>query len=165
MQIVLRPWHLDDVTELVAMANNYNIAKYMADVFPHPYTLENGKTFIGFANSAPNSKIFAITMDDIIVGSIGLHLQTDILRKNAEIGYWLGEQYWGKGISTEAIRQIVHYGFKNLDIVRIFARIYGTNIASQKVIEKAGFKLEGKYEKTLFKNNQFLDELIYAIRK
>jgi RimJ/RimL family protein N-acetyltransferase len=99
------------------------------------------------------------------VGSIGLHLQTDILRKNAEIGYWLAEDYWGKGIVTDAIHQIVKYGFENLDIVRIFARIYGTNIPSQKVVEKCGFKLEGKYDKTLFKNGEFLDELIYAIRK
>ena len=98
-------------------------------------------------------------------GSIGLHLQTDILRKNAEIGYWLGESYWNKGIITKVIPQMIEYGFKNLDIVRIFARIFGTNIASQKVVEKCGFVLEGKYNKTLFKNGEFLDELIYAIRK
>ncbi|MBC7696351.1 MAG: GNAT family N-acetyltransferase [Burkholderiales bacterium] len=165
MQITLRPWHLDDLYHLVELANNKNIAMFMADVFPHPYTTENGKTFIGFATSSPNSKIFAIVIDGKPVGSIGLHLQTDILRKNAEIGYWLGEAYWGKGIIKNAIEQIVDYGFKNMDIVRVFARIYGTNISSQRVIEKVGFKLEGRFEKTIFKNNKFLDELIYAIRK
>jgi ribosomal-protein-alanine N-acetyltransferase len=165
MQITLRPWHLDDLNNLVALANNKNIAQYMADVFPHPYTIENGKTFIDFANSNPNSKIFAISINDKPAGSIGLHLQADILKKNAEIGYWLGEEYWGKGIIKNAINQIVDYGFNNLDIVRIFARIYGTNIPSQKVIERAGFVLEGKFEKTIYKNNEFLDELIYAIRK
>lgn len=165
MQITLRPWHLDDLDHLVAIANNKNIAKYMADVFPHPYTIENGKTFIGFAASNHNSKIFAITVEGKPVGSIGLHLQTDILRKNAEIGYWLSETYWGKGLIKNAIEQIVDYGFKNLDIVRIFARIYGNNTPSQRVIEKAGFKLEGRFEKTIFKNNEFLDELIYAVRK
>jgi ribosomal-protein-alanine N-acetyltransferase len=155
MKITLRPWHLDDVTDLVAIANNKNIAQFMADVFPHPYTIENGKTFITFAN----------TVDGKPSGSIGLHLQTDILRKNAEIGYWLGEQHWGKGIITQTIPQIIDYGFKNMDIVRIFARIFGTNKASQKVVEKCGFKLEGKYDKTLYKNGEYLDELIYAIRK
>lgn len=165
MEITLRPWHLDDVSDLVALANNKNIAQFMADVFPHPYTIENGKTFIAFASSNPNSKIFAIIVNNKPVGSIGLHLQTDILKKNAEIGYWIGEAYWGKGIVTKAIPQMIDYGFIHMDIVRIFARIFGTNKASQKVVEKCGFILEGKYEKTIFKNNQFLDELIYAIRK
>lgn len=165
MEVTLRPWHLKDANDLVALANNKNIAQFMADVFPHPYTIENGKTFIAFANSNPNSKIFAIILDEKPIGSIGLHLQTDILRKNAEIGYWIGEPYWGKGIASNAIKQIIEYGFQNMDIVRIFARIFGTNIASQKVVEKCGFILEGKYEKTLYKNDEFLDELIYAVRK
>lgn len=165
MEITLRPWHLDDLTDLVALANNKNIAQYMADVFPYPYTLENGKIFIDFATSKSNSTIFAITLNNQIVGSIGLHVQADILKKNAEIGYWLAEEYWGKGIMNQAINQMVNYGFDNLDIVRIFARIYGTNKPSQKVIEKTNFKLEAKFEKTIFKNNEFLDELIYAIRK
>ncbi len=165
MEVTLRTWHISDVNDLVAIANNKNIAQFMADVFPHPYTIENGKTFITFANTNPNSKIFAIIVDGKLSGSIGLHLQTDILRKNAEIGYWLGEQHWGKGIITQTIPQIIDYGFKNMDIVRIFARIFGTNKASQKVVEKCGFKLEGKYDKTLYKNGEYLDELIYAIRK
>jgi RimJ/RimL family protein N-acetyltransferase len=165
MEVILRPWKLEDLEDLITLANNKNVAQFMADVFPHPYSIENGKTFIAFATSNPNSKIFAITINNKPVGSIGLHLQSDILRKNAELGYWLGETYWGNGIITQAIPKIVEYGFTNMDIVRIFARIYGTNIPSQKAIEKAGFKLEGRYEKTIFKNNEFLDELIYAIRK
>ena len=165
MQITLRPWHINDLDVLVAIANNKNIAQYMADVFPHPYSHEKGKSFIDFATTNASACIFAITINNKPVGSIGLHLQSDILRKNAEIGYWLAESYWGKGITPNAINQIIKYGFEKLDIVRIFARIYGTNIPSQKVVEKCGFKLEGKYEKTIFKNNEFLDELIYAIRK
>lgn len=165
MKITLRPWHINDAKNLAELANNKNIAQFMADVFPHPYSLENAKTFIAFATSNPNSKIFAIIVDGKPVGSIGLHLQTDILRKNAEIGYWLGEQYWGKGIITQAVPQMIDYGFNNMDIIRIFARIFETNKASQKVVEKCGFILEGKYEKTIFKNNEFIDELIYAVRK
>lgn len=165
MIITLRPWHINDLDDLVTLANNKNIAQYMADVFPHPYTSENGKTFINFANSNSSSHIFAIKLNNNIVGSIGLHIQADILKKNAEIGYWLAEEFWGKGIMADAINQMVEYGFNNLDIIRIFARIYGTNKPSQKVIEKANFKLEAKFENTIYKNDEFLDELIYAIRK
>ena len=165
MQITLRQWHINDLESLVNIANNPNISKYMADVFPHPYTLEAGKAFIEFATTNLNSKIFAIELNHQVIGSIGLHVQADILKKNAELGYWIGEEYWGKGVMKEAITKMVDYGFAQLDIVRIFARIYGTNIPSQKVIEKSHFKLEAKFEKTIFKNNEFLDELIYAIRK
>ena len=165
MNIILRPWHIDDLETLVNIANSQNIAQYMADVFPHPYTHEKGKSFIEFATTNPTAKIFAITINNKPIGSIGLHLQADILRKNAEIGYWLSEEYWGKGIIADAIKQIVPIGFESLDITRIFARIFGSNLASQKVITKAGFILEGKFEKTIFKNGEFLDELIYAFRK
>ncbi|MCZ8285798.1 MAG: GNAT family protein [Bacteroidia bacterium] len=165
MHISLRPWSKEDLPELVRQANNANIARYMSDVFPHPYTLENGKAFMEFANSKHPASVFAIVVNDQPVGSIGLHMQADILRKNYEIGYWLGEEHWGKGIAAEATRQICEYGFANLDCVRIFARIFGNNAASQKVVQKAGFVLEATFEKTIFKNGEFLDELIYALRK
>ena len=165
MEVALRPWTIDDLDELVRMANNKNIAQFMADVFPHPYSAENGKTFIEFAASKTPASIFAITLNGKPVGSIGLHMQADILRKNHEIGYWLAEEYWGKGIIPIAVKQIVEYGFASLDCTRIFARIFGNNRASQKVVEKAGFILEGTFEKTIYKNGEFLDELIYAIRK
>ena len=85
--------------------------------------------------------------------------------KNMELGYFLGEPFWGKGIITEAVKQIVDYGFQHFDITRIYARPYGNNPASQKVLEKAGFTLEARIEKNIYKNGEFLDELIYAIRK
>ncbi|MEM0932141.1 MAG: GNAT family protein [Bacteroidota bacterium] len=99
------------------------------------------------------------------MGSIGLHLQNDIYRKNAELGYWLAEPFWNYGIMSKAISEVVHFGFKNYDIERIFARPFGTNIASQKCLEKCGFSLEAKLRNTLFKNGQYIDEMIYAIRK
>jgi RimJ/RimL family protein N-acetyltransferase len=165
MNFILRPWSIKDLESLVKNGNNFNIAKNMTDKFPHPYTLENGKTFIEFAtkNSPPN--MLAIDVEGNAVGSIGIHPQEDIQRKNAELGYWLGEPFWGKGIISKAIPQMVEYGFKNFDITRIYARPFGTNKASQKVLEKSGFKLEAKFEKSLFKNGEFLDELVYAVRK
>ena len=165
MDLKLRPWAMSDLGDLVRYANNQNIAKNMMDQFPNPYTVENGKAFIEFANKNTPANIFAIVVDRQAVGGIGLHLQSDVSRKNAELGYWLAEPFWGKGIVSKAIPQMVAYGFKQFNINRIFARPFGTNIGSQKVLEKAGFKLEGRFEKTYFKNGEFLDELVYAIRK
>lgn len=165
MNFTLRKWNSDDLSSLVKYANNYNIAKNLTNLFPHPYTIEHGKTFIEKANSSNAHLILAIDINGEAIGGIGLHPQTDIHIKNAELGYWLAEPFWGNGIITSAIKQIVEKGFKELDIERIFARPFGTNIGSQKVLEKAGFNLEARLEKTIFKNGEYLDELIYAVRK
>lgn len=165
MNFTLRPFTADDIESLVEHANNFKIAKFLTDIFPHPYTEENGRMFIEMATKDDPVHIFAITVNGKAVGAIGLHPQTDIMKKNAELGYWLGEAHWGKGIVTEAVKQMVKFGFSTYDITRIYARPYGTNTASQKVLEKAGFKLEARIEKNIFKNGEFLDELIYAVRK
>ena len=164
MNFTLRPFNANDLTSLVQYANNRNIARFMTDQFPHPYTEEKGIAFISFATKDSPLHIFAIEVEGKAVGGIGIHPQTDIHSKNAELGYWLGEPFWGNGIVTAAVKQMVTYGFKNFDITRIFARPFCTNIASQKVLEKAGFILEAKFEKALYKNGVFEDELIYAVR-
>lgn len=163
MNFKLRPWNIDDLESLVKYANNPNIAKFMTDGFPHPYKEENGKMFIEFATKDNPIHIFAIDINGEAVGGIGLHPQQDIHKKNAELGYWLAEPFWGNGIIKKAIHEIVDFGFKTYDIDRIFARPFGTNIPSQKVLQKAGFKLEGSFKNTLFKNGEYLDELIYAM--
>ncbi len=163
MNFTLRSWKLDDLGSLLENANNQAIARNLMDQFPHPYSEENGLRFIGMASSLEPQTILAIDVEGKAVGGIGLHLQNDIYRKNAEMGYWLGETYWGKGIMTQAIREMTKYGFANLDIERIFARPFATNLASQRVLEKAGFMFEAKLHKTIFKNGQFLDECIYSI--
>jgi [ribosomal protein S5]-alanine N-acetyltransferase len=165
MNFTLRPWNINDLDSLVKYANNKEIAKNMTDQFPHPYTIENGKAFIEYATKGSPPNIFAIDIDGVAIGGIGIHPQTDIHRKNAELGYWLAEPFWGKGIISAAVKQMIDYGFKNFDIDRIFARPFGTNKGSQKVLEKSGFVLEAKFEKTLFKNGQYIDELVYAIRR
>ncbi|UPL50069.1 GNAT family N-acetyltransferase [Hymenobacter sublimis] len=161
----LRPWALADLASLVRYANNSAIARYMNDQFPHPYTEENGRAFIDMASQENPPHILAIEVAGEAVGGIGIHPRTNIERKNAELGYWLGEPFWGQGIITEAVRQMVDYGFRTFDITRIFARPFGTNLASQRVLEKAGFVLEARFENTFFKNGEFLDELIYAVRR
>ncbi len=165
MAFTLRPFNPRDIESLMEYANNYKIAANLTNQFPHPYTRESGEAFITMATQHSPPTIFAIDINGKASGGIGLHPQTDIHIKNAELGYWLAEPFWGQGIMTRAVIQIVDYGFKNLDINRIFARPFGTNIASQKVLEKAGFVLEGEFKDTIYKNGEYLDELFYAVRR
>jgi len=165
MNFILRPWTNNDLESLVKFANNFNIAKNMTDQFPHPYSLENGRTFIETATKNSPINIFAIEIAGQAVGGIGIHPQTDIHRKNAELGYWLAEPFWGQGVISKAVTEMVAFGFNTYDIDRIFARPFGTNKASQRVLEKAGFKLEARFSNTLFKNGEYADELVYAIRR
>ena len=164
MKIALRPCEKSDLDRLIQLADNPNIAANLMDRFPHPYTREAGENFIKMAISGQPASVLAITANEELVGGIGVHPQSDVYRKNAELGYWLAEEYWGKGIITEAIRLIVSYAFDNFDINRIYARPFGGNIASQRVLEKNGFHLEAKLRGTFYKNEQYLDELIYGIR-
>lgn len=163
MDFKIRHWEIGDLESLVKYADNRNVAKNLTDKFPHPYTREDGLKFLEFASKAGN--IFAIEIDGEAVGGIGIFPQDDVHAKNAETGYWLAEPFWGRGIVTKAVKEIVEFAFKTYDIERIFARPFGTNTASQKVLEKAGFTLEAKFEKTICKNGELLDELVYAIRR
>jgi [ribosomal protein S5]-alanine N-acetyltransferase len=165
MQFVLRPWNSNDLESLVRYANNEKIAANLMDRFPHPYTEDHGRIFLQLTTQALPPNVLAIEIQGEACGGIGLHLQEDIFRRNAELGYWLAEPFWGKGIITKAIGQMVPYGFRNWDIDRIFARPFGTNLASQKALEKAGFVQEGRFEKTIYKNGRYFDEVVYAIRR
>lgn len=165
MLFKLRPWQIEDAENLAKYANNHNIAKFLTNGFPHPYTIENAKSFIDMVKEHNPTQVFAIEVHGEAVGSIGLHPQNDIMEKNLELGYFLGEPFWNKDIISKAIVEITNYGFRNFDVIRIFARPFGNNIASQKALEKAGFILDAKIEKNIYKNGEFLDELIYAVRK
>ena len=165
MKFKLRPWNISDLDNLVKYANNWNIAKNMTDQFPYPYSEKDGKAFIEMATKDNPIHIFAIDVDGQAVGGIGIHPQGDIHRKNAELGYWLAEPFWGQGIISNAIKPIVDFAFETYAINRVFARPFGTNIASQKVLEKNNFVLEGKFKQVLIKDNSLLDELVYAIRR
>lgn len=163
--IHLRPWTSADLENLVKYANNKKIFDNLRDMFPHPYTLEDGRQFIERVTKDNPTQVFAIEVDGEAVGSVGIFPQSDIHRKNAEIGYWLGEPYWGRGIATEAVKQIIEYGFATFDISRIWAVPFPTNLGSQRVLEKAGLHFEARLEMAIFKNGQYLDELIYSIRR
>lgn len=165
MNIRIRKWELSDIENLVRYANNNKISDNLADAFPFPYSEEFGLDFINRVSNEQPTKIFAITFKNIAIGSIGIFPDQDIYRKNAAIAYWIAEPFWGKGVATSAIEQILTYGFNKLNIARIYAKPFGTNIASQRVLEKVGFQLEAIIPNSIFKNNTFLDEKIYGIRK
>ena len=126
MNFILRPWKNSDLDSLVKYANNIKIADNMTNKFPHPYTNESGKAFIEFANQDNPVHVFAIEIDEETVGGAGIFPQTDIQCKNAELGYWIGEPFWGKGIITHVIREMVEFGFRTYPIDRIFARPFGS---------------------------------------
>ena len=156
---------MSDLDSMFKHANNPNIAKYMTDRFPNPYTMEAGKKFIEFANEENNSHLWAIEYNGEAIGGIGLHGLEDVLRKNVEIGYWIGEEHWGKGIMPGAIKETVAWAFNNLDVVRVYGRVFGNNPRSAALLEKCGFVKEVHVKDSIYKNHEFLDELIYAIRK
>lgn len=166
MNIVkIRPLIMADAPRLVELANNEKVSINLRDGFPNPYTLADAEKFIDTFTKHDAPPVFAIECNGEYVGNISLHQGVDVYRKSAEIGYFLGEPFWGKGIMTQAVKQIVEYGFANLDIVRIHTGIFEYNIASQRVLEKCGFKKEAVFEKAIFKKNQLWNEVRYAMLK
>lgn len=164
-EFILRPWTTEDAESLQHFANNPKVANNLMDRFPHPYSLEDAHRFIVMAQSHQPVQIMAIEIEGKAAGGIGVHPADDIYRRNAELGYWIAEPYWGRGIATAAVKQITDYAFSNFDIDRIFARPFGNNLASQKILQKAGYVLEARLAQTFFKNGRYEDELIYARRR
>ncbi len=162
MDFKLREWKDSDLSSMVKYANNENIARWLTNAFPHPYAEEDGKAYLTMIANDNPTKVFAIEVNGEAVGSIGIFPQSDIHEKSAEMGYWLAEEFWGHGIMPSAIREIVDYGFRTFDIVRIFARPFATNHKSQRVLEKAGFHFEARLQKALYKNGELMDEMIYV---
>lgn len=160
----IRPWQPGDEESLVRHANNRKIWLNVRDAFPHPYTMEDAVGWIEKANEPPVTN-FAIVVESEAVGGVGMILKDDIYRRSAEVGYWLGEQFWGRGLVTEAVRAIIEYAFENFDLCRLYAGVLEWNPASMKVLEKAGFQLEARLRKAVTKDNQTMDEFIYAIIK
>ncbi len=165
MQLTLRPYQPSDVESLVKYANNFNISKYLTNKFPFPYEKKDGEAFIQLALNHDPLQIKAIVLNGEVIGSIGVHQLSDIYSKSAEMGYWIAEDFWGRGIVPLAIKEMLQYGFTTFDIDRIFARTTHTNLASQQVLKKAGFIFEAELKGTIFKNKEYFDELIFGFRK
>jgi RimJ/RimL family protein N-acetyltransferase len=163
MDVAIRKWQKGDEQELANQANNKKIFNNLRDLFPHPYTITEAKKWIRFNLNIDPPENMAIIVDGKVAGGIGIKRMEDIYHLNMEIGYFLGEEYWGKGITTEAVRQFVEFVFKTFDIRRIFAPVFEFNIASQKVLEKIGFRKEAILHQSLYKNGKFHNEIIYAL--
>ncbi len=160
--IKLRSFRESDAEDIVELANNENIARNLRDGFPHPYTIKNAREFISRCMEMDPQTLFAIEYKGKYAGNIGLHQGSDVYRKSAEVGYFIGEEHWNKGIATVALNLICEYGFGHLDIVRIHAGVFEYNIASQRVLEKCGFEKEGVFRKAVYKREIFWNEVRYA---
>lgn len=167
MNCILRKWNLDDAKELAEAISNKKIQDNLRDGLPYPYTEADGRAFIRdmLAADEYSTFAFAITYDDKVIGSIGVFRQGNIHYRTAELGYYVAEAYWGRGIMTEAVRQACGYVFANSDIIRIYAEPFAYNTASCRVLEKAGFQYEGTLRQNAVKNGQVIDMKMYAITR
>lgn len=164
MECKIREWSLSDAEELAQIINNKNILNNLRDGLPYPYTVKDAEEYITAMLSSDKTKTFAfaITVDDRVVGSIGVFRCENIHFRTAEMGYYIGEPYWGKGLGTSAVKQVCSYIFQHTDIIRIFAEPFAYNTASCRVLEKAGFQLEGVLRNNAVKNGQILDMKMYS---
>jgi len=158
----LRPLRYADREILGGLANNIKIWNNLRDMFPHPYTLDDAEKFIDMVKQQDPQLTFAIEFEHKLVGVIGMVLQPDVYRKGAEIGYWIGEAFWKKGIASTAIRLTSDYAFETLKLERLFAGVFEGNEGSKRVLEKCGYTLEGISRKAVYKNNKLMDEYRFA---
>lgn len=161
--ISLRPLAPADAEILAQLANNKKIWERVRDHFPSPYTLQDARDFIERkADEVPACTFAIINPKEKLCGVISLVPQEDVYRRSAEIGYWIGEPFWGKGLATQAISLMTRYGFRELQFKRIFAAVFDFNLASMRALEKNGYQKEGIFRKALVKNDQICDEHRYA---
>lgn len=159
----VRSWEWRDRDAIVRHANNRNVSINLRDRFPYPYTANDARIWLDIVVGTKPETNFAISVADEAVGGIGFTLQPDVGHRSAEIGYWLGENFWGRGLATDALRAVTHYAFGNFDICRLFAHVFEWNGASARVLEKAGYTLEGRLRKSVTKDGQTIDQLMYAV--
>lgn len=164
MNCKIRKWKLTDAIDLASALSNKHIQDNLRDGLPYPYTEKDGRDYISAMLSANENDTFAfaITVDDKVIGSIGVFRQENIHRQTAELGYYIAEEYWGKGIMTEAVKQICDYAFQNSDIIRIYAEPFSYNQASCRVLEKAGFQCEGTLRSNAVKGGKVIDMKMYS---
>ena len=160
--IKLRPWRREDAGELAAIANNKKIWLNVRDLFPHPYTVTDALQWIAYTSEQNPPQNFAIEYQYQVAGSIGVLLKDDVYRKSIEIGYFIGEPFWGKGIATQAVALLMAHIEKSYDMVRVSAEVFEHNKPSMRVLEKNGFILESIRIKSVYKNNQLLNDYVWV---
>ena len=158
----VRSWRISDAESLLRHANNRNIWLNLRDAFPHPYTKHDARAYIRSVRERTPETTFAIAVDDEAVGSVGFVLRTDVERVSAEIGYWLAEPLWGRGITTEALTALTQYAIGTHGLTRIYALPFAWNLASCRVLEKAGYVLEARLRRSAIKDGLITDQMQYA---
>lgn len=161
----LRPWRQSDAEAVAAAADNPHIAANLRNAFPSPYTLADAEWYVNdcIARGEERQLTRAILIEGRAAGSIGVFVRDDVYEKSAELGYWLAEEHWGRGVMTEAVRQICREAFERFDILRIFAEPFADNRGSRRVLEKAGFTCEGTMRNGVFKNGRVHSYCMYAL--
>lgn len=164
MDYKLRNWELTDAVDLARNANNARIAENLRNTFPNPYTSGDAEQYIRYCRRPDTGALnWCIEAEGQAAGSIGVIFKDDVNCKCAELGYWLAEQFWGRGIMTAAVKEFSQFIFENYDIVRIYAEVFDSNVASQRVLEKAGFQKEAVLRRSIFKNGTIKDAYVYAL--
>jgi RimJ/RimL family protein N-acetyltransferase len=158
----IREYRPEDESSLAAAANNPRVAAQLRDRFPSPYTEADARAWIAAAAARRPVTSFAIATTERVVGGIGLELLTDVHRFDAELGYWIAEELWGRGLATRAVGAFVERAFDAFELVRIHASVFETNLASARVLEKCGFRFEGRLRASVYKGGKLLDQLLYA---
>lgn len=170
MKIDIGPWSVrsfrsEDVAFLPRHLGNPRVLATLTDAVPFPYTEDHASQWVECVTAQKLETQFAIAGAEGLIGGIGFKFKTDVYRQTAEIGYWIAEPYWGRGIATSAVREMTRYAFDRYPIVRIYASVFESNPASMRVLEKAGYELEARLRRNITKNDELLDELIFAILK
>ncbi|MBN8782634.1 MAG: hypothetical protein ABS85_13895 [Sphingobacteriales bacterium SCN 48-20] len=161
----LLPISTADPHRLQALADNIEVARYLKDVFPNPYTIQDANTFLELAQNNVMGHCFALHAGGEFIGVGSVQPQQDIYRRSGEIGYWIGEPFWGKGYGTVAVQQLVHFTFTETNLTRLFAGVFGNNPASMRILEKAGFTKEAVFRQSVIKHNVLLDEHVFTLLK
>ena len=159
----VRSWEWRDGEAIVRHANNRNVSINLVDRFPYPYTAADARNWLDSVIGFEPETNFAIDVAGEAVGGIGFMLQHDVARRSAEIGYWLSEEFWGRGIMSEVVIAVTDHAFANYDLCRLYAHVFEWNGASARVLEKAGYQLEGRMRKSVTKDGQTIDQLMYAV--
>jgi ribosomal-protein-alanine N-acetyltransferase len=160
---VVRSWRPGDEDSLARHANDRGVWLNLRDRFPHPYTRPDAEQWVRFASGRTPETAFAIALDGQAVGGIGIELHDDIERCAAEIGYWLGRAFWGRGLATAAVRGLTDHAFRTHALTRVFAVPFADNAASIRVLEKAGYCCEGRLRRAAVKDGQVRDQAVYAV--
>jgi [ribosomal protein S5]-alanine N-acetyltransferase len=165
MSCTIRPWRLDDADSLAKHANNRKVWLGLRDLFPHPYSVNDAHEFLQKAMDAEPATNFCIEVEGVAAGVIHVRIGEDVHRHTATLGYWLGEDFWGRGIMTEAVAVFTDFCFENFPLHRISAEVFANNAASARVLEKAGFVFEARLKNNAIKDGELLDSLVYAKTK